>query len=200
MAARVETIVNSVFSSNTYLISSDESSDSWLVDCGDMDKVMKILPDGNKIRGLFLTHTHFDHIYGINELTRLFPECLIYTSEYGATAIRSSKLNLSRYHESPVEYAGDKLRVLKEGDIVKLYDVVEMSVIETPGHCPSCLSYMTDEWLFSGDSYIQGLKVVTNLPKGDKAMAQMSVEKIKSLIGHRMLFPGHGESCIIRHN
>lgn len=196
MPVRVKTIVNSVFSSNTYLIRSDKSSDSWLVDCGDMDKVMKILPDGNRIRGLFLTHTHFDHIYGINELARLFPECLIYTSEYGATAIRSSKLNLSRYHECPVEYAGDNLRVLKEGDIVKLYDGVEMSVIETPGHCPSCLSYMTDEWLFSGDSYIQGLKVVTNLPKGDKALAQMSVEKIKSLIGHRMLLAGHGNDVV----
>ncbi len=193
VAARVETIVNSVFSSNTYLISSDDSSDSWLVDCGDMDKVMKILPDGNRIRGLFLTHTHFDHIYGINELARLYPECLIYTSEYGATAIRSSKLNLSRYHECPVEYAGDNLRVLNAGDIVKLYDGVKMSVIETPGHCPSCLSYMTDEWLFSGDSYIQGLKVVTNLPKGDKALAQMSVEKIKSMVGHRMLLAGHGD-------
>lgn len=198
MPVRVETIVNSVFSSNTYLISSDESSDSWLVDCGDMDKVMKIFPDGNRIRGLFLTHTHFDHIYGINELARLFPECLIYTSEYGATAIRSSKLNLSRYHECPVEYVGDKLRVLKEGDIVMLYDGVEMSVIETPGHCPSCLSYMTDEWFFSGDSYIPGLKVVTNLSKGDKALAQMSVEKIKSIVDDRMLFPGHGDIGVSR--
>lgn len=196
MSMRVETIVNSVFSSNTYLINSDGSRDSWLVDCGDMDKVMKILPDGNRIRGLFLTHTHFDHIYGVNELARLFPECLIYTSEYGAMAIRSSKLNLSRYHECPVEYAGANLRVLKEGDIVKLYDIVEMSVIETPGHCPSCLSYMTDEWLFSGDSYIEGLKVVANLPKGDKALAQMSVEKIKSLVGRRMLLAGHGNDVV----
>ena len=193
MPVRVETIVNSVFSSNTYLISSDESSDSWLVDCGDMDEVMKILPDGNRIRGLFLTHTHFDHIYGINELARLFPECLIYTSEYGATAIRSSKLNLSRYHECPVEYVGDNLRVLKDGDVVWLYDGEEMSVVETPGHCLSCLSYMTDEWFFSGDSYIQGLKVVTNLPKGDKDLAQLSVEKIKSMVGHRMLLAGHGD-------
>ena len=192
MSVRVETIVNSVFSSNTYLISSDESRDSWLVDCGDMDKVMKILPDGNRIRGLFLTHTHFDHIYGINELARLFPECLIYTSEYGATAIRSSKLNLSRYHDCPVEYLGDNLRVLKEGDIVKLYDGVEMSVIETPGHCPSCLSYMTDEWLFSGDSYIPGLNVVTNLPKADKVLAQLSVNRIKDLSRDRILFSGHG--------
>ena len=196
MSVRVETIVNSVFSSNTYLISSDESCDSWLIDCGDMDKVLKILPDGNRIRGLFLTHTHFDHIYGINELARLFPECLIYTSGYGATAIRSSKLNLSRYHECPVEYFGDNLRVLKDGDAVWLYDGVEMSVIETPGHCPSCLSYMTDEWLFSGDSYIQGLKVVTNLPKGDKALAQMSVEKIKRLLGHRVLLAGHGNDVV----
>ena len=189
----VDRIENSIFSSNTFVITSDESKDVWLVDCGDVDKVIKMLPEGRKVAGVFFTHTHFDHIYGINDLVNVFPDCLIYTSEYGAEAIRSSKLNLSRYHESPVEYTGDNLRVLTEGDAVQIYDNLEMYVIETPGHCPSCLSYMTDQWLFSGDSYIPGLNVVTNFPKADKVLAQLSVNKIKGLASNRILFPGHGE-------
>ncbi len=189
----VDRIENSIFSSNTFVITSDESKDVWLVDCGDVDKVVRMLPEGSKVAGVFFTHTHFDHIYGINDLVNVFPDCLIYTSEYGAEAIRSSKMNLSRYHESPVEYKGDNLRVLKEGDVVPIYDNLKMHVIETPGHCPSCLSYMTDQWLFSGDSYIPGLNVVTNLPKADKELAQLSANKIKDLSRNRILFSGHGE-------
>lgn len=41
-------------------------------------------------------------------------------------------------------------------------------VIETPGHCPSCLTYYTDNYIFTGDSYIPNVKVVTKLPYGDK--------------------------------
>ncbi len=188
----VDRIENSIFSSNTFVITSDESKDVWLIDCGDVDKVIRMLPEASKVAGVFFTHTHFDHIYGINDLVNVFPDCLMYTSEYGAEAIRSSKMNLSRYHESPVEYKGDNLRVLKEGDAVQIYDNLEIHVIETPGHCPSCLSYMTDKWLFSGDSYIPGLNVVTNLPKADKVLAQLSVNRIKDLSRDRILFSGHG--------
>ena len=52
---------------------------------------------------------------------------------------------------------------------------------------------LTNDYIFTGDSYIPGFKVVTNLPKGNKIQALESVVKIKSLVEGRTICPGHGE-------
>ena len=85
---------------------------------------------------------------------------------------------------------------LNEGDKIDLYPDITLNVLATPGHCPSCLTYYTDNYIFTGDSYIPGIKVVTNLPKGNKSQAQESVKKIKGLMENRTICPGHGEMII----
>ena len=188
----VKQIVNRIFASNTYVISSDDSNDCWLVDVGDFEKVLHILPPSSVIRGVFLTHTHFDHIYGINELYKAFPECDVFTSEYGKGALYSSKKNFSLYHESPIEYEGSRVNVLTEGDVVLLYPNVGMKVYSTPGHCPSCLTYEVDNKLFTGDSYIPDVKVVSKLPRGNKELARASERRIIELSENLDIYPGHG--------
>ena len=47
------------------------------------------------------------------------------------------------------------------------------------------------EYLFTGDSYISGIKVVTNLPGGNKELAAQSLEKILELAKGKILCPGH---------
>ena len=63
-------IVNSIFSSNTYILSHTDSCRVWLIDIGDIEPVIARLLPGQQIQGVFLTHTHFDHFYGINRLIR----------------------------------------------------------------------------------------------------------------------------------
>lgn len=63
---QVKQIVNSIFTSNTYVLFDDDYDYCWLVDIGDFNKVADVLPPGVEIRGVFLTHSHFDHIYGLN--------------------------------------------------------------------------------------------------------------------------------------
>ena len=157
----VRQVINNVFASNTFLISQDDGRDVWLVDIGDYDKVASILPSDAKVRGLLLTHTHFDHIYGINELCMNHPECVVYTSEYGHLALKSAKKNFSFYHEHPIEFNGGNVFVLKEGDILTLFQGISLSVYSTPGHCPSCLTYITENCIFTGDAYIPGVAVVS---------------------------------------
>ena len=188
----VKQIVNRIFASNTYVISSEGSLDCWLVDVGDFEKVLHILPPSSTVRGVFLTHTHFDHIYGINELYRAFPEIVVFTSEYGKEALYSSKKNFSLYHESPIEYEGSRVHILNEGDVVELYPTVEMKVFSTPGHCPSCLTYEVDNKLFTGDSYIPDVKVVSKLPRGNKEVARASECRIIELSIDKDVYPGHG--------
>lgn len=64
-----------------------------------------------------------------------------------------------------------------------------VSIIPTPGHNPSCLTFMIDQMIFSGDSYIPGVKTVTNLPGGNRAQAEESIRKILSFGG--TIYPGH---------
>jgi len=50
---------------------------------------------------------------------------------------------------------------------------------------------MTDDVLFTGDSYIPGVKTVTNFPLSDKALAQESESLIRQLQQGRSLYSGH---------
>ena len=62
---QVSRLVNSFYTSNTYLISDAAGEGVWLVDCGDYASQVKPLLDGRTVLGVFLTHTHSDHIYGL---------------------------------------------------------------------------------------------------------------------------------------
>lgn len=188
----VDRIVNSVFTSNTYLLSEAISNDCWLVDIGDVQSVLNIMPDSSCVRGVFLTHTHYDHIYGINQLVNLYPDCKVYTSEYGREGLRSDKLNFSRYHDDPIVYEGTNIELLREGDEIELFPGKTMKVLETPGHDWSCLTYYTEQDIFTGDAFIPGLKTVTSFPRSNKLDAAISMQKILRMSDGRDLYAGHG--------
>ena len=188
----IRQIVNEIFTSNTYVISQENSKDYWLVDIGDYSKVIDLLPTDAVIRGVFLTHTHFDHIYGINLLLKEYPNCVIYTSRYGYEALQSAKKNFSLYHQNPIEYKGDNIVILKEADTISLYKDVNIKVYESYGHCPSCLTYIVKQYLFTGDAYIPNIPVVSKLPKGNKELAEKSKNKILYLSKGKIICAGHG--------
>lgn len=187
---KIDYITNSIFNSRTYILS-DGSDNVWLVDCGDAfwnenedENENRLL--GLRVEGVLLTHAHFDHIYGLPSLLERFPDVAIYTNEWGKAALADAKLNMSLYHETPVRIDCHNVRVVKEGDKVFGFDVYE-----TPGHNPSCLCFANSEVIFTGDAYIPGCKVVTNLPHCDKTLAQSSVERILRLADGKMVLPGH---------
>ncbi len=188
---QVRKSVGKVLSSNMYILFEEGIPDCWLVDIGDVDTLLNELPAGLFVKGVFLTHTHFDHMAGINTLCEKFPECEVFTSEFGVEGLKSDRINFSAYHEQSVAYVGDNITILREGDEVPIFDDVLLNVIETPGHCPSCLCFYTDEAIFTGDSYIPGVSVVTKLPRGNRIQAELSVAKIISFEKDRVIYPGH---------
>lgn len=190
---QVKQIVNRVFTSNTFIVFDEDFDDCWLVDIGDYERTVQALPKGKTVKGLLLTHSHFDHIYGINELCRNYPECVVYASVFDSEALMDDKKNLSRYHEQPIIFEGKHLVEVGEGDEIPLMGNHSMKVAATPGHALGCLTFYTKDYIFTGDAYIPGVKVVTKLPGGNKAQAAVSVEKILCFAKGKTICPGHGE-------
>ena len=189
----VERIVNSIFESNTFVVSYDGSSDIWLVDVGDMDKVLDILPPGADVKGVLLTHTHFDHIYGMNLLHKSFPRCRLYVSRYGKDDLYDDKKNFSRYSEQSITYDGKDVVEIDDGEILTIYPGIEVIAFVTQGHSESSMTYVLDNYVFTGDAYIPNVKIVTKLPGGNRMLAKQSLELILKLAKGRTVCAGHGE-------
>ena len=188
---RVDYIVNSVFTSRTYIVSSEKTQQCVIVDVGDVEPLMDYLNKNQlKVSSLLLTHVHFDHIYGLPELMKVYPELPIYTNSFGVEALGNERVNMSRYHEMPINYRGDNVCVVSEGDRIPLFEEMEAICFETPGHNPSCLTFEIGDYLFTGDAYIPGVEVVTNLPKGDKTLAAQSFKRIEALAVGKRVCPG----------
>lgn len=186
----VKSAVGQVMGSVVYALSDGISNDYYLIDIGDFDAAQSLLPKDANVRGVFITHGHHDHIFGLNRLKEAYLDCVVYASEECAQMLASSKANLSLYLDMPFEYIGE-VSVLQDGEQVELFDGITLTAIATPGHNPSCLCFMVGDYLFTGDSYIPGVKVVTNLPNGNKRQAREIVEKILELGKGRVICPGH---------
>ena len=187
---QVDKIINSIFDSITWLLSETESNQVWLVDCGDIAPIIERIGT-REVAGVLLTHAHFDHIYGLPKLIDQYPSCVIYTNEIGRDSLADSRLNMSLYNETPITVVGPQIMICCEGDEISLFSGVQAMVFETPGHHPSCLTYMIADYLFTGDAFIPGVKVVTRLPKGDKKQAELSVSRIVKMSKGRMVMCGH---------
>jgi glyoxylase-like metal-dependent hydrolase (beta-lactamase superfamily II) len=187
---QVDKIVNSIFDSITWLLSDTASSRVWLVDCGDVEPIFEKI-GGREIAGVLLTHAHFDHIYGLPELLKRYPNCKINTNAIGRDTLADERLNMSLYHETPLAVKGPQMQICEEGDELPLFQKMSAKVLETPGHHPSCETFSVENYLFTGDAYIPGIKIVTNLPKGNKIMAEQSKERIIIMAQDKNICPGH---------
>lgn len=172
--------VNSLFNSLSY------SLGSILFDPGDEWEGFK------DVDAVLLTHAHFDHIYGINRVLELNSDVKVYTNDTGREMLLDAKKNLSRYHESPIVISKpDVIVTVENGCELDLGNDIKAKAVFTPGHNPSCISWIIGDAIFTGDSYIPGIKTVTNLPAADKQQAAHSESLILSLAQNRIIFPGH---------
>lgn len=189
---RIKRFENSVFGSNSYVI--DDGLNAVIFDIGDTPPIIEYLQTSDLIPiALFITHTHYDHIYGIRIFMDRFPDVPIYTSQFGKEAFRKPNWNFSRYHEDEISIDSDSIRILEDGGEVHISDDIKVEVIATPGHDQSCLSYRICSLLLTGDSYIPGVKVIASFPKSNKAAASHWYAWLEAMSTNHTILPGHGE-------
>lgn len=196
---KVKQVINSKFTSNTYIISKPECDWIWLIDIGEIEGVLGYIPKDVIVKGVFITHPHYDHIYGLNYLIGLFPDCVVHTSELGMEGLFSDKLNLSFYHDESIIFKGTNIQILHENDMTELFENCFLEVLETPGHNWGSLTFKIKNYLFPGDSYIPNTEVVTKLKGGNKDESKKSLKKImENIYENTIICPGHGEMIQIK--
>lgn len=180
----------------TYILYTESLDYCYLIDCGYGSQLLHTLESiGKRVEAVFLTHAHYDHIYGLNHLLEQFPSTKVYTNEEGQAALFDTKLNFSKYHPEIKPFVfqyRDNVRVLTDGISIPILNANNLRVLFTPGHDASCISYVVGKYLFSGDSYIPGLKTISSFPKSNRQLAIKFTALLKDLEaqGYRV-FCGH---------
>lgn len=181
-------IKNKLLHSSTYLFG------NFIIDCGDGDVILKIAEEqGIVIRGILLTHCHFDHIYGLPKILEHFPNAKIYCSNMTHKGLKEEAMNLS-YIMSDFSFPfiyDDNIVELTEG--IHLIEGLEVEMIVCNGHSNDCQAYIIDGNLFTGDAYIPFAKVFSKWPTSNKQQALESEQKLRHIADGRNLIirPGH---------
>lgn len=188
--------INSRFTSNTYVIFSTDSEDIWVVDPGDFTIVEEWMQSNSKtgIAGVLITHAHFDHIYGANELYEKYPFTPFFVyNQTGVEILYDSKRNGSKYTEAPFvlsEYA----KVFTVTPEMILWDNCKIHNVFTPGHSEDSMCILLDTKLFTGDTLIKDIRTVTKLKGGSVEKLQESINWIETLKGKGVVvYGGHEE-------
>ena len=189
--------VNTWFTSNTYILSHSQYENVWVIDPGDMRPIVEWMDSNGKkmVSGILLTHAHFDHIYGINDLLNHYSQCIIYTAnEYGRELLFDAKKNTSHYSDiGPI--------VVEKSALVQFYDQVltlwpgiNMEIYRTPGHSNDSVCFCVENYLLTGDTLIKDIRTVTKVKGGSVEKLEHSLAFLESFKGRNlMVMPGHNE-------
>lgn len=198
--------------SNMYIII--EGNEAIVVDSNICDEVSHLFKekDVQKVH-IFLTHEHYDHSHGVCWFNENF-NTILYTHAKCKDML-STKKNCSprlvafvlsamdmndgghRYDDfkkEMTEYTLEPDVYFEDNDVLQIAGHF-IKIIHVPGHTPgSCLLELDDELVFTGDSLIEGNKIITSFRGGNiDDMINVALPKLKALPDELIVMPGHGE-------
>jgi glyoxylase-like metal-dependent hydrolase (beta-lactamase superfamily II) len=185
---------------NCYFLYREGSSDVIFIDPADSGKyiVEKLKEKGFEIKAILLTHGHFDHIMGCNEMRDL-TGAKIYAPAPEKVLLNDAYVNVSAQWARP--YTLDADEYFEDGQILD-FGFVKCKCIITPGHTigSSCFYFEEDKILVCGDTLFYESVGRTDLPTGSMSKQVRSIkEKLFTLPDDTRVYPGHGISTDIAH-
>ena len=195
---KIGRMVLGVCSTNTYFVYREGSPEAVVIDPADQgDKINAALErNGFQVKAILLTHGHFDHIWGCNELREL-SGARVYAYKEEEDVLLSERLNVSSGVGRPYTVKADYL--FEDNEEFELCGI-KGKVIATPGHTKGSCCYYFDEAgiLVSGDTLFQESVGRTDLPTGSGGTLGRSIkERLLCLPGETKVYPGHGDSTTI---
>jgi hydroxyacylglutathione hydrolase len=167
------------YGTNAYILVCQKTRDSVLIDTpAEADKIMDGLKDTNP-KYILLTHDHADHLGAFSELR----------SEL-RVPVAMHALD-TRNLPSPPEV------LLDDGDTVS-FGNIDLEVLHTPGHTPGSLCFKFGKYLIAGDTLFPGGPGKTGSPNHFRQIIKSITEKIFILPDDTQIYPGHGNSTVLK--
>ena len=161
-----------------YFIGSPSSREVMVVDpAWEVDRIIEeAKKEELKIKGALITHTHFDHVNGVEEFLEQFPDAKIYVHKQESRFLPKESANIVAVS------AADKVTL---GDL-------EIQFIHTPGHTPGSQCFLVRDKLVSGDTLFIGACGRCDLPGGNpEQMYHSLTQKLMKLPEETVIYPGH---------
>jgi hydroxyacylglutathione hydrolase len=176
---------------NSYIVRADaQATKALMVDPGDeAERLLAAIEElGVEIEAILVTHCHFDHIGAVAEVARA-SGAPVYCPQI-ERGVLADVMSWVPPGFGPFEsYEAD--HTLAGGERLNLAGI-DVEVMFTPGHSPGHLTYAVPGALLSGDVLFQGSVGRVDLPGGDWATLERSIESL--LTAHpaeTLVYPGH---------
>ena len=191
----VHKIINSILQSCSYILSKDCYDKVCLIDCGDIEPISAYLKEAGKTVGsVYLTHAHYDHVFGLKDLISRYPDIKVLGSKETLEGLKDEDFTLSYLYDE------DFILALSDDQKAPLVDNQPINIlgregycIATPGHDVDCMTYVIGNMIFTGDSYNPNSVVFTKWTRSNASLALQNEKRIKDLIHDKNLmpYPGH---------
>ncbi|MFD1775199.1 MBL fold metallo-hydrolase [Paenibacillus rhizophilus] len=178
---------------NAYLLTGTDPAKGIIIDPGMNPAPLVRAIQDMEIEAILLTHAHFDHIGGVDEIRKL-KKCPVYLHALESDWLTSTKLNGSLMwpNVSPPITTDPAEFDLDEGQTLELIGHT-FRVFHTPGHSPGSVSFLCGSDLFSGDVLFRLSVGRTDLPGGRERDLLDSIQgKLFKMDDDVTVYPGHG--------
>ena len=199
---QIKKFVFNPFQVNTFVLY-DETMDCVIIDPGCSDEAESqelmdfIKEEGLKPVRMLLTHTHVDHVMGINMLEEMLG-IKAEAHEAGLVFLDHTISTAATYGIS-IDKNPSVVNYIKEGDEIT-FGKSKLDVLYTPGHADGSVCFLSkkDGFVIVGDVLFQMSIGRTDFPTGDYDLLKQNIfEKLFTLPDDTVVYSGHGPETSI---
>lgn len=189
----IEVLALGPIQTNCYLLRKIDEPKAIVIDPGLNPKSLIKRLEGIEVEAILLTHAHWDHIGGVDELRKL-KKCPVYLHDLEAQWLTDPRKNGSaKWPDLSGEISSNAADYdLYDGQTLMMLGET-FQVFHTPGHSPGSVSFLYGKHLFSGDVLFKLSVGRTDLPGGSHNVLLDSIHgKLFELSDDVTVYPGHG--------
>ncbi len=188
---RIQRFVLGRWKVNCYVLHDDKNA--VLIDAGSGTRpiIDFIRHSSLSLKAILISHAHFDHVEGVNELKDIFHSPLYMHLEDKKLLGRMNLFRALFDKEKPVHIPTIDFDLTSVSEVT--FDDLSLEVLPIPGHTPGGVCFRYGNSLFTGDTLMKGTIGRADLPGGNQELLKQSLEKLLLFPGEITVYPGHGD-------